>query len=158
MPPSGDSNLFNRVELHLHCSMDFINCLFSQLMRFCCPQFIRFCHQRRQHCLFSKSTLCFVTLLQCIIRFCKGYIKCFCWFTGGENSQNARTAPIPIPSMAVSPAVFPSSGEQSRIGAQFTASVLMMPLMSFPCQKPLFNEWNGLGKYWRPGYHGTDVN
>jgi len=82
----------------------------------------------------------------------------FCWLTSRENSHNTRTAPITISSEAVSAAVFPASWEQSRIGAQFTASVLIMRRNCFPCQEPLFIESNGSGKCWRPGYHGTDVN
>ena len=81
-----------------------------------------------------------------------------CWLTSRENSHDAHTAPITISSEAVSATAFPSSLEQSRIGAQFTASVLIMPRISFPFQELLFSEWNGIEKRWRPGYHGTHVN
>jgi len=82
----------------------------------------------------------------------------FSWQTHEENSQNARTALITISSEAVSTAVFPSSLDQTRIGVQFTASVLTILHVSIPCQVPLFNESNGLEKHWRPGYGGTNVN
>jgi len=82
----------------------------------------------------------------------------FCWLTSRENSHNARTAPITISSEADSAAVFLASWEQSRIGAQFTASVLIMPRISFPCQELLVIESNGLEKRLRPRYRGTDVN
>jgi len=51
----------------------------------------------------------------------------FCWLTSRENSHNACTAPNTISSKAVSAGVLLSSLEQSRIGAQFTASDLIMP-------------------------------
>jgi hypothetical protein len=47
--------------------------------------------------------------------------------------------------------------EQSRIGVQYTASVLIMPRITSPCQELLFIELNGYGKCWRCGYRGTDV-
>jgi len=82
----------------------------------------------------------------------------FCWLTRGENSHNACTAPITISSEAVSAALFPAFWERSWIGAQCTASVLIMPQISFPWQEPLFIESNGFERRWRPGYRGTDVN
>ena len=82
----------------------------------------------------------------------------FCWLTWRENSHNAHTAPITISSEAVSAIVFPPSWEQSRIEAQFTASVRIMPRISFHCQEPHFIESSGLEKCWSPGYRGTDVN
>jgi len=82
----------------------------------------------------------------------------FRWLTSRENSHNARSAPITISSEAVSTPVFPASWEQSRIGAQFTASGLIMPRISFPCQDPLFIESNGSEKHQTPGYRRTDVN
>jgi len=85
-------------------------------------------------------------------------LEWFCWLTSRENSHNTRTSPITISSEAISATVFPPSWEQSRIGAQFTASVLIMPQMSFPCQEPLLIESNGVEKRWKPGYRGTNVN
>jgi len=82
----------------------------------------------------------------------------FCWLTSRENSPNARTAPIAISLEAVSTAVFPSSLAQTRIGAQFTASVLMIRQIFLTCGVPVFKESAGFGKCWRPGYRGTDVN
>jgi len=80
----------------------------------------------------------------------------FRWLTSRENSHNAHTAPILNSSEAVSTAVFQACWQQSRIGAQFTASVLIMPQLSFPGQELIFNESNGVKKRWRPGYRGTD--
>jgi len=60
--------------------------------------------------------------------------------TSRENSHNARPAPTAISSEAVSAAAFLSSLEQTRIGAQLTASVLIISLILLPCQVPLFNE------------------
>jgi len=82
----------------------------------------------------------------------------FCWLTIRENSHNARTPPITISSEAVSAAVFPSSSKQSRIGAQSTDNVLIMPQICLPCQQLLFIESNSVEKPWRPGSRGTDVN
>jgi len=81
----------------------------------------------------------------------------FCWLTSRENSHKAHPAPITISSEAVSAAVFLSSLEQSRIGAKFNASVLIMSQIVFPRQEVLFIESNGLKKRWRPGYRGTNV-
>jgi hypothetical protein len=78
--------------------------------------------------------------------------------TSRENSHNALTAPVTISSEAVSATVFPASWELSRIGAQFTASVLIMPWTSFLCQEPFLIASKGLGKRWRPGYRGNVVN
>jgi hypothetical protein len=61
-------------------------------------------------------------------------------------------------SEAFSTTVFPSYLQQSRIGAQFTASVLIIPQISLPCQVPHLDESNGLEKCWRLEYRGTDVN
>ena len=83
------------------------------------------------------------------------------WFrclTIRQNSHNAHTTPITISMEAVSTEAFRSSLEQSRIGAQFTASVRIIPQISLHFDVPLHNEWNGLGKCWRAGYHGTNVN
>jgi len=48
--------------------------------------------------------------------------------------------------------------EQSSGGEQFTASVMIMPLISVPSQELLFIEFNGFEKHWRPGYCGTNGN
>jgi len=66
--------------------------------------------------------------------------------------------PITISSVAVSAAVSSSPLEQTRIGLQFTASVLIIPRISLPCLVLLLKESNGLEQCWRPGYRGTDVN
>jgi len=54
-----------------------------------------------------------------------------CWLTRRENSHNARTAPITISSDAFSAAVFTSTLEESRIGTQLTARVLIIPWISY---------------------------
>jgi len=82
----------------------------------------------------------------------------FCSPTSRENSHDACTAPVTIASEAALAAVSPSSLEQTRIGMQFTECALIIQQVSLPCHAMLFNESNGLGKCWRPGYHGTDVN
>jgi hypothetical protein len=48
--------------------------------------------------------------------------------------------------VAVSAGVFPSSLEQSKIGAQFTAGVLIMPRITLPFHEQLFIESNALEK------------
>jgi len=81
-----------------------------------------------------------------------------CWLRSREDWHIIHTASITIWSEAFCPAVFPPSLEQSRIGAKFTASVLIIPRISLPCQVHLCNESMGSEKCWRPGYCGTDVN
>ena len=82
----------------------------------------------------------------------------FGWLTSRGNSHNAHTAPITILSEGVSATVFSTSLEQSRMGAQFPASDLIMPRISFPCHELLFIKSNSLERFWRPRYRGTDVN
>ena len=82
----------------------------------------------------------------------------FCWLTSRENSHNACTAPITISSQAVSTGVILSSLERSRIVAQFSTSVVIMPGISVPCQERLSIESNASEKHWGPGYDGTDLN
>jgi len=81
-----------------------------------------------------------------------------CWLTSRENSHNAHTDSITIRLEAVSAAVFPASWEQSWIAAQFTASVLIIPRISLPCQVTFFHQSIGLVKCLRLGYHNLDVN
>jgi len=82
----------------------------------------------------------------------------FCGLTSGEKIHYACIAPITIASEADSAADFQSSLEKSRIRAQFTSSLLMMPRISSPCQELLVIESNDLGNHCRGEYHGTDVN
>jgi len=121
-------------------------------------QLIEWGLRRFRHFLFSKSTLLCVTRFSASSTAVRDRSESFCWQTSRENSHNACTAPITISSEAVSAGVFPSSLQQSRIGAQFIASDLIMPRSYFPCQELLFIGSNGLEKCWRPGYPGTDVN
>jgi len=80
-----------------------------------------------------------------------------CWLPSRENSHNAPFDPITISSEAVSTGVFRSSLQQSRIGVQFIASVLIMPWFSSPCQELHFVESSRLEKDWSAGYRGNDV-
>jgi len=66
----------------------------------------------------------------------------FCWLTRRENSHNAHTTPITISLQTVSSTVSLACNEQSRSCVQFTASVLIMPWISFPSQETLCNELN----------------
>jgi len=61
------SNLCSPIHLNLHCSMDFINLLFLQLMEFSCLLFIHFGLCRLCHFLISTSTHSNVELLKCMV-------------------------------------------------------------------------------------------
>jgi len=152
------SDLFCPVHLYLYCSMNLINLLFSWLMGFYCQQFIYLCIGRLPHFLFSKRTHFIAKSVQCMSRAVRERSEWFCWLTSRKNWHDAHTAPIAISSEAVWATVFLSSLEQSRIGAQFTASAVILPQISFPCQELRFTKSNGLEKCWRSGYCGTDVN
>jgi len=127
-------------------------------MGFRCQLFIPFGLHRLRHFVISKAILCLAKSLQCIVRAVGDNSEWCSWLTIRENSHNARTAPITSSSEAVSTAVFLSSLEPSRFGAQFTASVLIMPWIPLPCQELLFIESNGLEKRCRHGYRGTNAN
>jgi len=105
----------------------------------------------------SKAPFFLWNRFSALSRAVRGSAEWFCWLTSGKNSHNAHTAPITISSEAVSTLDFPASWELSSIVVQFTASVLLMLLICFPCQESLFIKSNGLEKRWRPRYGGTDV-
>jgi len=80
----------------------------------------------------------------------------FWWWTGKENWHNAPTDSRTDSLEAVSASGVLSALEQSGFGARFTTSVPSMPQISFLRHELLSTWYNGLEKYRRPDYCGTE--
>jgi len=150
--------LCNPIQLNLHCSTDIMNLFFSNWYDSLANTSSTLAFADFNIFWTGKAPFLFENRFSASFSAVRHRSEWFCWLTSRESSYNAQAASITMLSDAVSTAVFPPSWEQSGTWKQFTASVLMVPQILFPCQEPYFDESNGLEKCWRPWCHGTDVN